>query len=1017
MAISLNPDTTPLQSLSLVFLQGLLNAVAQPLFIKDAQHRWLAVNQAFCDLVGKSKAEIVGYSEADFLEDQNAQEIRKTSEQILVGKLSGKSKIHLRNQREKSQEVVFRQSIFEDELGQLWIVGQASDRYQEIAEALYETEATTRALIKAIPHLLIRCKTDGTCLNFVNDGDFKPQAIASVKPGDNIYEKLPDYIAQERKGYIQKAVQERQLQTYEQTLKINGKNFYEEVRIVPSLEDEVLMIIHDITDRKQAELALKKLNEELENKVEERTVQLQEVIRRLQQEICDRQQAETEIIQTRRFLETILENLPVAVITKEAQQLRFVLWNAYASKLLGFQASEVIGKNDFDFFPPEQADFFAAKDKEVLTSRKTLEIPEEVVQNRQGETRILRTKKTPIFDTNGNPQYLLIIFEDITEYKRAETALIESEKRFRDVSEAAGEYIWELDTQGAYTFVTGRVEDAKGYSPSALIGRSLFEFVIPEDLERVQTALWQSAIDHKPFTLEFQSITSSGETVWEKITGLPLVNCQEEMIGFRGAGLNITERKKAEETLARQAQLTVFRAEVDYAITRSDRLENILEVCTNAVVTHLNAAFARIWTLNAAENVLELQASSGLYTHINGDHARVPVGQFKIGLIAEERLPHLTNDVLSDPRVGNKEWAQREGMIAFAGYPLIVDNELLGVVAMFAREAIPFSTLEALEFAAGEIALAIKKKHAEDALQKSEAQLRQKAQELEAALQELQRTQLQMIQTEKMSSLGQLVAGVAHEINNPVNFIYGNLNYARDYIQELLNLISLYQEYYPDPVLQIQEEIENIDLEFIMVDLPKLLSSMKIGAERIREIVLSLRTFSRLDEAECKEINIHEGIDSTLIILENRLKSKLSYPGIQIIKNYGNLPLVECYGGQLNQVFMNVLTNAIDALDEKDNARSLAEIQAEPSWIKISTETCDKSVIIRIVDNANGIPEAIKQRIFDPFFTTKPVGKGTGMGMSISYQIITENHQGTLECISQAGQGTEFIIQIPIRQR
>ncbi|MDZ8183239.1 MAG: ATP-binding protein [Nostoc sp. ChiSLP02] len=310
------------------------------------------------------------------------------------------------------------------------------------------------------------------------------------------------------------------------------------------------------------------------------------------------------------------------------------------------------------------------------------------------------------------------------------------------------------------------------------------------------------------------------------------------------------------------------------------------------------------------------------------------------------------------------------------------------------------------------------RKIAEEALRQSETQLRQQTEQLEEALKELQRTQTQMLQSEKMSSLGQLVAGIAHEINNPVNFIYGNIAPTHDYVQDLLNLINLYQEYYPFPVPVIQSQIAAIDLEFLMLDLPKLLASMKIGANRIRQIVLSLRNFSRLDEAEYKTVDIHEGIDSTLLILENRLKAKPNSRGIRVIKEYENLPLVECYAGQMNQVFMNILTNAIDALEERDKQRTQEEIQQSPSVIEIRTEIINKNQIaIKITDNGVGMPENIKQRIFDPFFTTKPIGKGTGMGMSISYQIVTKNHYGTLECISSPDEGTTVVIVIPLKQQ
>ncbi|XHX76940.1 MAG: PAS domain-containing protein [Stenomitos frigidus ULC029] len=310
------------------------------------------------------------------------------------------------------------------------------------------------------------------------------------------------------------------------------------------------------------------------------------------------------------------------------------------------------------------------------------------------------------------------------------------------------------------------------------------------------------------------------------------------------------------------------------------------------------------------------------------------------------------------------------------------------------------------------------RKAAELALQQSEAQLRQQTQQLEHALQALQKTQMQLVQTEKMSSLGQMVAGIAHEINNPVNFIYGNLNHATGYIQDLLRLNQLYQQHYPQPAAVIQGEIAAIDLEFLLEDLPKLLTSMKVGAERIQKIVLALRNFSRMDEADVKAVNIHDGIDSTLMILQSRLKARSDHPGIQVIKQYGVLPDVECYVGQLNQVFMNILANAIDALETADEKRSAADLREHPSTITICTErsTAGDSIVIRVRDNGDGMPETVRTRLFDPFFTTKPVGKGTGLGLSISYQIIVDRHNGSLTCQSEPGNGCEFRIEIPLTQ-
>ncbi|MBD1814406.1 response regulator [Microcoleus vaginatus DQ-U2] len=303
-------------------------------------------------------------------------------------------------------------------------------------------------------------------------------------------------------------------------------------------------------------------------------------------------------------------------------------------------------------------------------------------------------------------------------------------------------------------------------------------------------------------------------------------------------------------------------------------------------------------------------------------------------------------------------------------------------------------------------------------LRQSEALAREQSQHLQNCLQDLKKTQAKLIQTAKMSSLGQLVAGMAHEINNPVNFIYGNISHVSDYIQDLLNLLHLYQQQYTPPTSEIQTEIEAIDLEFLIADLPKILVSMKGGVDRIQKIVLSLRNFSRLDEANIKPVDIHEGIKSSLLILHNRFQARAVRPEIQVMEEYSNLPLVECYAGELNQVFINILSNAIDALNEYNKQRSLDNLPACPLAITIRTFLLEEKsrVVIQILDNGPGITAEVKDRIFEPFFTTKPVGEGTGLGLYISYQIVHEKHGGALNCFSEVGQGTEFWIEIPIRQ-
>ncbi|MEG4043488.1 PAS domain S-box protein [Microcoleus sp. Pol17_C1] len=999
------------------------------------------------------------------------------------------------------------------------------------------------------------------------------------------------------------------------------------------------------------------------------------------------------------------------------------LINPAAEKILGYSPGEMIGQLFIEFVHPDDREITLKEAESIAAGNNTVGF-ENRWRCRNGSYKWIAWTATRFCEE----ELIYGVGRDISAQEQAEAALQESQRFVERIANTSPNLLFVYDESEQRNVYSNReITDTLGYTSAEVenMGSNLLPTIIhPDDLAKFPGYFQQLENAPDGEVIEYEYRVRDRQNCWHWLVSRNIVfsRTEEGKIKQRlGAATDITERKIAEQALAEQLKLSLFTADVGIVLTQNQGLRTTLQYCADAVVRHLDVAFARIWTLNEDGNVLQLQASAGIYTHIDGAHSRIAVGEFKIGLIALERQPHITNCVQEDPRVSDKEWASREGMVAFAGYPLIVDNQLLGVIAMFARQELNESTLIALASSADTIALGIKRKQTEEALatqkqtlraiidnapiwvwltdtkgkmllvnktfcesvnvpeerflaashcceilgaeafancmasdvqvwsqdspfyadeiikfadgknhhlevikakvkeangsaigliglgldvtQQKEAQLKLQASEarfrklaeqeallnqlasniresldldtilattvqqirdllqvdhcvfiwylpdasppawdvvheaknddlssllgyfpaditgmlpqkianlevyqiddvttvsdpveqkfflevgcksvldlpiksaggltgvvsciscsevrkwtkeevelmeaigdqlaiaisqselytqsldsariaqeqaakLEVTLCELQQAQTQLVQAEKMSSLGQMVAGIAHEINNPVSFIFGNLTYTEEYTRNLMKLLQMYRDEYPQPSPAIQEEIEVLELDFVLDDLPKMLSSMQVGATRIRDIVRSLRNFSRLDESDMKKVNIHEGIDSTLMILEHRLKvqpvnvvaTDYHRPAIQIVKEYGKLPRVECYAGLLNQVFMNIIANAIDVLQEP---------LEHPGIIRIRTEVEGTLAVIRIADNGPGITDQVKQRIFDPFYTTKRIGSGTGMGLAISHSIIVEKHKGEIKCLSVVGKGTEFIIEIPIKR-
>lgn len=720
-------------------------------------------------------------------------------------------------------------------------------------------------------------------------------------------------------------------------------------------------------------------------------------------DISDRKEAENKLRESEGIWRTLCDVTPAAIAMFDTH-MRYLVANRAWYQQYGLENQEIIGRSHYEIFPdiPQHWKDIHSRCLTGVTEKSAADL----WMRDDGVSDWVCWEIRPWIDGNGSIGGLLMYTEVITERKANEITLSELSKQLKKAQEVAHLGYWSFDMTTQKISWSEEVFHIFGLDPDQ--GEPNFEQNLqlyhPKDrdffLERVGEA--NQGI---PQNFDARIIRPNGEIRYIN-SRIELEFRDGQLVRMFGIVIDITDRQ-TEEALRSLLTRTELLSHISTEIRNSLNLDTILQNAVNAIFAELKVDICSFGWYNHHDDsgiwdVVTEQKKPGFPSWL-GHYQLNDFPRLFEKIIREE---FYSLDIRKSEDQEEVDFCQGMGITLYLALPIHTESKIGAFELGRSQGDAPWQDdeIDLLKNIANQVAIAIQQAQL---YQESQA----KSQEIERAYRELQDTQMQLIQSEKMSSLGQLVAGVAHEINNPVSFIYGNLSHTSQYTEDLLYLLQLYQQSYPETPANIADFIEEIDLDFMKEDLPQIINSMKTGAERIRDIVKSLRTFSRLDEAKLKAVDLHENLESTLVILQNRLNGRAGNPPIEVIKDYGDLPDYECYIGLLNQVFLNVLANAIQAIEERHNHQTDADYSGK---ITITTSLDSLAIFIAIKDNGIGMSPEVQGKIFNPFFTTKPIGQGTGMGLPTSYQIITQNHRGELNFTSVLGEGSEFMIKLPL---